>query len=93
MVDVLEEELPGGSSHSRSLCERVCHPLYSAFLLLAVGLAVLSPLLETVTFVAIFIAVIVFCVDREEKTLLSRYGEAYGEYMRRTRWKLLPGVF
>jgi len=51
------------------------------------------PLLETVTFVAIFIAVIVFCVDRDEKTLLSRYGEAYGEYMRRTRWKLLPGVF
>lgn len=72
---------------------RVRHPFYFAFLLLAVGLAVLFPVLETVMLAVISVAVILFYVEREEEALIARYGKTYREYMRRVRWKLVPGIY
>ena len=72
---------------------RVRHPFYSAFLLLAVGLAVLFPILETVMLAVISIAVILFYVEREEAALIARYGKAYREYMGRVPWKLVPRMY
>lgn len=71
----------------------VRHPLYSAFLLLAVGLAVLFPILETVMLAVISVAVILFYVEREEGALMARYGKAYREYMRKVPWKLVPRIY
>ncbi|MFQ6054007.1 MAG: methyltransferase family protein, partial [Candidatus Bathyarchaeia archaeon] len=72
---------------------RVRHPFYSAFLFLAVGLAVLIPVFETVMLAVLSAAVIFIYVEREEAALLARYGEAYREYMRRVPWKLIPRVY
>lgn len=72
---------------------RVRHPLYSAFLLLAVGLAVLFPVLETVMLAVISVVVILFYVKREEEALIARYGKAYREYMVRVPWKLVPKMY
>ena len=71
----------------------VRHPFYSAFLLLAVGLAVLYTVLETVLLVSVSVAIILFYVGREEEALLARYGEDYREYMRRVPWKLIPRIY
>lgn len=72
---------------------RVRHPFYSAFLILAVGLAVLFPVLETVMLAVISVAIIILYVEREEGTLTARYGQAYREYMRRVPWKLIPRIY
>jgi len=71
----------------------VRHPFYSAFLLLAVGLGVLFPVLETVMLASISVIVILFYVGREEAALLARYGKAYREYMQRVPWKLIPRIY
>ena len=72
---------------------RVRHPFYSAFLILAVGLAVLFPLLETVMLAVLSVAIIFIYVGREEADLLARYGGAYREYMREVPWKLIPKIY
>lgn len=69
------------------------HPFYSGFLILAFGLVVLFPVLETVMLASISVVVILFYVGREEEALIARYGKAYREYMRRVPWKLIPRVF
>lgn len=72
---------------------RVRHPFYSGFLALAIGLAVLIPLLETVMLAFVSIGCILFYIRREEEFLLDRYGKAYRDYMQHVRWKLIPKVY
>jgi len=71
----------------------VRHPFYSAFLLFAVGLAVLFPILETVMLAVISVGVILFYIEREEEALIDRYGKAYENYMRRVQWKIVPKIY
>ncbi len=73
--------------------ERVRHPLYSGFLVLAVGLAILVPIVETLMFAAFSFAVTFLYVRKEEEFLLKRYGRAYRDYMRRVPWKVIPRVY
>lgn len=72
---------------------RVRHPFYTGFLSLAVGLAVLIPLLETVMLAVFSVGGILFFVQREEEFLLQRYGRAYVDYRRRVPYKIIPGVY
>jgi protein-S-isoprenylcysteine O-methyltransferase Ste14 len=71
----------------------VRHPFYTGFLALALGLAVLIPLFETVTLALFSIAGILFYIQREEEFLLERYGRAYRDYVRRVPWKIIPRVY
>lgn len=71
----------------------VRHPFYSAFLILAIGLVVLIPVLETVMLASISVVVILFYVGREEEALIARYGKAYREYMGRVPWRLIPRIY
>ncbi len=71
----------------------VRHPFYAGFLGLAFGLAIVLPIMETVTLALISVAVIVFYIQKEEEFLLQRYGRAYREYMRRVPWKMIPRVY
>jgi len=72
---------------------RVRHPFYSGFLLLAIGLAILFPILETMMLLAISVAVILYYVPKEEEMLIERYGKEYRAYMERVHWRLIPGVY
>lgn len=72
---------------------RVRHPFYAGFLALAVGLAVLVPIVETLMFAAFSLVVTLRYVRKEEEFLLMRYGNAYRDYMRRVPWKVIPRVY
>ncbi len=72
---------------------RVRHPFYTGFLALAAGLVILIPVLETVMLAVLSVGGILFYIQREEKLLLQRYGQAYRDYMRRVPWKLVPRVY
>jgi protein-S-isoprenylcysteine O-methyltransferase Ste14 len=71
----------------------VRHPLYSAFLMLAVGLAAALPVYETRLLLVMSLAVVVVYVPREEEELLSRYKQRYREYMGSVRYRLVPRVY
>ncbi len=71
----------------------VRHPLYASFLILVLGLALLITIPETLMLLLITLAVIPLHIRGEEKELLKRYGEAYRRYMKRVRWRLIPGIY
>jgi len=72
---------------------KVRHPFYAGFLSLAIGLAVLIPIMETVMLAVFSVVGILFYIQREEELLLEQYGRTYKEYMRRVRWRIIPRVY
>ncbi|MCK4832109.1 MAG: isoprenylcysteine carboxylmethyltransferase family protein [Anaerolineales bacterium] len=72
---------------------RVRHPFYSGFIILAVGVAVTMPAVETLALALISVAGVVFSIPREEGLLLQRFGGEYRDYMQRVLWRRIPGVY
>jgi protein-S-isoprenylcysteine O-methyltransferase Ste14 len=68
----------------------VRHPIYGGFILIALGWSLMSsPLALCVT---VFLAVLLELKSRrEESMLVARYPE-YEGYLRRVRWRFVPGV-
>ena len=70
---------------TRGVYRIVRHPMYSSFLLFAVGQALLLP--NWLAGLAALIAVALMCifrVPREEAMMCEHFGQEYREYMRRT---------
>lgn len=71
----------------------VRHPMYLAFLMMLIATAALvaaGPRL--VWAAALYLAGTELRIAEEEEALLSRHGDAYAAYRRRTRWRYLPGL-
>ncbi|OGD45357.1 hypothetical protein A3K69_02320 [Candidatus Bathyarchaeota archaeon RBG_16_57_9] len=71
----------------------VRHPLYSAFLMLAIGLAVALPLYETRLLLVVSLAAVAVYVPREEEALISQYRQKYKDYMGKVQYRLIPQVY
>ena len=69
------------------------HPAYTGGFLMAVGMALLlvTPVGLLVTFLGL-LGAYVFRIHAEEAVLVSRFGDEYLQYRRRT-WRLFPGVY
>jgi protein-S-isoprenylcysteine O-methyltransferase Ste14 len=71
----------------------VRHPSYTGLLVRSVGLAVVF---RSLVGLIACIALLVFLIKRirhEERVLKSEFGVEWEAYERRTRWRLLPGVY
>ena len=78
---------------TRGLHRHVRHPMYSALLLYAVGLALALPnWLAGLSYLAAVIALVGLRLAPEEQMMLERFGEEYEAYMQRTK-RLIPGVW
>ena len=89
-VQIAPEPKRGAQLASTGVYRKLRHPIYTAILLLAIGLFLRKP---TATIAATAAAVVVFLVIKvrfEEQLLLARYPE-YAEYRNRT-WGLIPGL-
>jgi protein-S-isoprenylcysteine O-methyltransferase Ste14 len=78
---------------SNGVYQRVRHPMYSAFWLMAVGQALLLPnwiagLAGPVGFGVLFF----LRVGKEERMMLQTFGDEYRAYMQRTK-RIIPGVY
>jgi len=72
---------------------RVRHPMYLSNLLLALGWALLFRGIHALLCVPIWTICYVALIFFEEKGLEEEYGEAYREYKREVRWRIVPKVF
>ena len=89
-VQIAPEPKRGAQLATTGVYRKLRHPIYTAILLLVIGLSLRKP---TVTIAATAAAVVVFLVIKvrfEERLLLARYPE-YAEYRNRT-WGLIPGL-
>lgn len=71
----------------------VRHPFYSGFLMLVTGLTMILPVYETRILAIISFAVIFVYIPKEEEALLQLYKIKYKEYMKKVKWKIIPGIF
>jgi protein-S-isoprenylcysteine O-methyltransferase Ste14 len=71
----------------------VRHPSYTGLLLRSIGLAlVFRSLFGLMACLALFIF-IARRIQHEERVLESEFTDGWRDYKRRTRWRLLPGVY
>jgi protein-S-isoprenylcysteine O-methyltransferase Ste14 len=68
------------------------HPLYASLLYLAWGAALKSPTPASVALALVATASLVATAKAEEAENVRRFGDAYREYMARTRRLFIPGV-
>jgi protein-S-isoprenylcysteine O-methyltransferase Ste14 len=78
---------------SNGVYERVRHPMYSAFWLMAVGQAFLLPNWVAGLAGLLGFAILFFLrVDKEEQMMLQTFGDEYRAYMQRTK-RIIPHVY
>ncbi len=69
------------------------HPHYSSLLIMGLGLALFFYSLLALIISLLAFPLMAWSVIDEEKHLLRQYGKEYEEYMRRVKWRLIPGIF
>jgi protein-S-isoprenylcysteine O-methyltransferase Ste14 len=71
---------------------RVRNPLYAAHLCTVLGWAIGTGLVVVYAFAAFYLVTLIWMLPREEQELRGRFGEPYGEYLRRVP-RLIPRLF
>ena len=84
---------PRSSLVTTGIYSRVRHPMYLSNLLLAVGWALLFRGIHALLCVPIWVLCYGVLTFFEEKGLEAEYREAYREYKREVRWRIVPKVF
>lgn len=69
----------------------VRHPIYLAWLLIVWPAPVMTA--AHALFATLSTAYLVIAIPLEERTLHRVFGGAYADYVRRVRWRMLPGVY
>ncbi len=69
----------------------VRHPIYLGWLLLVFGVPHMTA--TRLAFAVISTVYLVVAVPFEERALLQTFGDEYGRYRQRVRWRLVPGVW
>jgi len=75
------------------LFAKIRHPMYLSLVIMYLGLAAGWGILWMFAPAGVFSAVTVLIAIKEEEFLLKRFGDEYGEYLRRVRWRMVPRVF
>ena len=90
VIQVAPEPRSGGYLVTSGIYKYLRHPIYTAILILVVGLFLRKPTLFVGTVSAITISFFLLKVRVEEKLLITRYPE-YAEYTLRA-WGIIPGI-
>ena len=90
VIQVAPEPRPGGHLVTRGVYGRLRHPIYSAIVILLIGLFLRKPATSIGIAAIAVIGFLLIKVRFEEQLLLARYPE-YAEYRRRT-WGVIPGL-
>ena len=72
---------------------KIRHPMYLSLVIMYLGLVVGWGIFWMFVPAVLFSAVTVCIAIEEERYLLQRFGDEYGEYLRRVRWRMIPRLF
>lgn len=87
-------DAPAGSDDpftTRGAYGLVRHPIYLGWFLMVWPTPVMTS--GRLTFAAISSLYLLLAIPWEERSLIASYGEAYRRYVRKVRWRVLPGVY
>jgi protein-S-isoprenylcysteine O-methyltransferase Ste14 len=69
------------------------HPHYTSLLIIGFGLAFFFYSLAALLIAIIAIPIMVWSIFDEENLLIKQYGDEYKKFMKKTPWRLIPGIF
>jgi hypothetical protein len=69
----------------------VRHPIYAGWFLFVWGASTMT--MTRLTFAIVSCLYLLIAIPIEERTMRSQAGDAYGRYMARVRWRILPGLY
>lgn len=72
---------------------RVRHPIYAAMFGWGLGVALLTANWVFVVFVVVMVLFLLARVPEEEQMMIGKFGEEYKQYAKKTRYRLVPGVW
>jgi protein-S-isoprenylcysteine O-methyltransferase Ste14 len=71
---------------------KIRHPCYLGLILMNFGFAASWGVAWLLIPAVIFSALTVLTALREEKILLKKFGKRYEEYLRKVKWRFIPGI-
>jgi protein-S-isoprenylcysteine O-methyltransferase Ste14 len=98
-IDLLDlagiRQATGGQTHAtlqaRGAYGLVRHPIYLGWALVTFGAPVMTS--TRFSFACISTAYLIVAIPFEERSLAHSFGDAYRDYRRRVRWRMVPGVY
>ena len=73
--------------------KHIRHPHYTSLLIIGFGLAFFFYSLAALIIAIIAIPIMIWSIFDEEKLLMKQYGEDYRKFMKKTPWRMIPGIF
>lgn len=82
-----------GQLVTTGIFKHIRHPHYTSLIVIAFGLALFFFSYAAILLATISIPIMVISIMDEERCLLKQYGDNYKEYMKKTRWRMIPKIF
>ena len=76
-----------------SIFKHIRHPHYTSLLIIGFGLAFFFYSIAALLIAIIAIPIMIWSILDEEKLLIKRYGDEYRKFMKKTPWRMIPGIF
>ena len=73
--------------------KHIRHPHYTSLLIIGFGLAFFFYSLAALIIAIIAIPIMIWSIFDEEKILMKQYGDDYRKFMKKTPWRMIPGIF
>jgi methanethiol S-methyltransferase len=92
----IRQTFAGGAERGAGITHRfpynlVRHPIYLGWVLATFGTTPMTG--DRLLFASVSAAYLVAAVPWEERSLQAAFGDEYGRYRRRVRWRIIPGVY
>jgi protein-S-isoprenylcysteine O-methyltransferase Ste14 len=78
---------------TENICRTVRHPSYTGLLIRSLGWTLVFRSLFGLAAWLVLLVALLKRIRHEERVLASEFGAEFEDYKRRTRWRLMPGIY
>jgi len=77
---------------TRGIYSKIRHPGYLGIILTYIGFSLWWNSALPIIVALLFSALLIMTALKEEELLIRKFGEKYREYMKKVRWRFIPGI-